>query len=80
MLPRHWELDVNKCDGQFHVHWWKDIETIKIKKILKAPFPHKEKTLSFLIHVIGPHWQSKTSFPNNISHPFLPRLNASHFD
>jgi hypothetical protein len=48
MLPRRWELDVNKYDGQFHVRWWKDIETIKIKKIFKSPFPSQEKNPKFL--------------------------------
>jgi hypothetical protein len=43
LLPRHWELDVNKYDGQLHVHWWKDIETIKIKKIFKSPLPSQGK-------------------------------------
>lgn len=43
MWPRHWELDVNNYDGQLHVHWWKDIETIKIKKIFKSPLPSQGK-------------------------------------
>ncbi len=57
MLPRHLELDVNKYDGQFHVHWWKDIETIKIKKIFKSPLPSQgtnpELFRSMQQHLIG---------------------------
>ncbi len=58
----------------------KTLKPSKSRKSSKAPFPHKEKTLSFLGACYSTSFTSKTSFPNNISPPLLPRLNASHFD